>query len=243
MPTSDSQSDGSRHLGKGAPARKLGGQYRRPLTSQEAVLKEIRRAIMTRELKPGERVRQEDLAERLNVSRVPIREALRVLESEGHVTYEPHRGYTVTKLSVEELKELYLLRRLLETEATRRAVPRVDEELTEHLEALIAEMDELADAGKLLSYAEVNRDFHLLLFERAGMPRLYRLIEVLWQNSESYRSLFLNDPTWYEQAQQYHRAILDACKAKDVASAVAAQDEHRSKAIAGIVALLEEVRA
>ncbi len=197
---------------------------------------------MTRELKPGERVRQEDLAERLNVSRVPIREALRVLESEGHVTYEPHRGYTVTKLSVEELKEIYLLRRLLETEATRRAVPLVDEELTEHLEALTSEMDELADAGKLLGYAEINRNFHLLLFERAGMPRLYRLIEVLWQNSEAYRSLFLNDPTWYEQAQQYHRAILDACKAKDVARVVAAQDEHRSRAIAGIVALLEEVR-
>src|ERR671926_364153 len=114
--------------------KKTSPGYSRPPTSQEAVLGEIRRAIMSRELQPGERVRQEQLAERLNVSRVPVREALKVLEAEGQVTYQAHRGYTVVELSLAELEEIYLARRLLETETTRRAVPRVDADLTEHLE-------------------------------------------------------------------------------------------------------------
>ena len=107
--------------------------YSRPPTSQEAVLGEIRRAIMSRELQPGERVRQEQLAERLNVSRVPVREALKVLEAEGQVTYQAHRGYTVVALSLEELEEIYLARSLLEKEMTCRAVPKVDAGLIRHL--------------------------------------------------------------------------------------------------------------
>src|SRR5215218_10445562 len=122
-------------------------RYSRPPTSQEAVLREIRRAIMTRELKPGERVRQEELAERLNVSRVPVREALKVLEAEGQVTYQAHRGYTVVALSLEELEEIYLARRLLETEMTRSAVPKVDAGLIQHLEDCVTRMDEFAKAG------------------------------------------------------------------------------------------------
>jgi DNA-binding GntR family transcriptional regulator len=212
--------------------------YSRPPTSQEAVLREIRRAIMARELKPGERVRQEKLAGRLNVSRVPVREALKVLEAEGQVTYQPHRGYTVVALSSEELEEIYLIRRLLETEATRRAVPRVDAELIERLEALMGQMEELAEAGDVLRYAEANRDFHFVLFERAGLPRLYHMIEVLWRISEAYRGAIF-DYTWSKRAQKYHRAIIVACKAGDVAGTIAAQDEHRSDAIASITAFLK----
>src|SRR3712207_6891010 len=71
-------------------------------TAQDLVLREIRQAIMTRRLKPGQRIRQWDLADRLNVSSVPVREALKTLEAEGQVTYEPYRGYKVVELSVGE---------------------------------------------------------------------------------------------------------------------------------------------
>src|SRR4028118_2225495 len=161
--------------------------YSRPPTSQEAVLGEIRRAIMSRELQPGERVRQEQLAERLNVSRVLVREALKVLEAEGQVTYQAHRGYTVVALSLEELEEIYLARSLLEKEMTRRAVPKVDAGLIRHLESSIARMGDFADTGDVLGYAEANWDFHFALFERAGLSRIYRIVEVLWRVSEAYR--------------------------------------------------------
>ena len=86
----------------------------RPPTAQEAVLAEIRRLIVSGELAPGAPVRQEAVAERLGVSRVPVREALKVLEGEGHVVYAAHRGYVVAELSVDDLTEVYRLRELLE---------------------------------------------------------------------------------------------------------------------------------
>src|ERR687890_667813 len=158
--------------------KKTSPGYSRPPTSQEAVLGEIRRAIMSRELRAGERVRQEQLAERLNVSRVPVREALKVLEAEGQVTYQAHRGYTVVALSLEELEEIYLARSLLEKEMTRAAVPELSAEQIQHLESSVARMDNFADAGDVLGYAEANWDFHFALFGRAGLPRICRIIEV-----------------------------------------------------------------
>ncbi len=218
---------------------KISPGYSRPPTSQEAVLGEIRRAIMSRELQPGERVRQEQLAERLNVSRVPVREALKVLEAEGQVTYQAHRGYTVVALSLEELEEIYLARSLLEKEMTRRAVPKVDAGLIRHLESLIARMGDFADTGDVLGYAEANWNFHFTLFERAGLPRIYRIIEVLWRLSEAYRGAIFTS-TWLGRARKDHRRILEACKVGDVNETIIAQDEHRSNALARITAFLEK---
>lgn len=210
-----------------------------PLTARQVVLRQIRQEIMTRRLKPGERIGQDEIAKRLNVSRVPIREALTVLESEGQVTYQPHRGYTVAELSLEELEEIYLMRRLLETEAIGRAMDNIDEDFISRLEGLIREMDQLSEEDDLLGFTEANREFHLALFERAGLPRLFRMIEVLWQTSDAYRSVFFNDPASRHRAQQEHRKIVEACETKDGEALVAAMDEHRSNAIADLAVLLE----
>lgn len=203
------------------------------------MLQEIRQEIMTRRLKPGARIGQDEIAERLNVSRVPIREALTVLESEGQVTYQPHRGYTVAKLSLEELEEIYLMRRLLENEATTRAIDNLDDDFVSHLERLIREMDQLSEEDDLLGFTEANREFHLALFERAKLPRLFHMIEVLWQTSDSYRSVFFNDPASRLRAQQEHHQIVAACKARDAESLISAMEEHRSNAISDLRVLLE----
>ncbi len=189
---------------------------------------------MTRRLKPGQWIRQLDIASQLGVSSVPIREALSTLEAEGQVVHERHRGYKVVELSSEQLEEIYLARRLLESEATRRAVPKVDAELARLLDDSVAQMEHLAAIDDILRYSEANRDFHFLLFERAGLPRIFNMIKVLWQNSEAYRSL-IADPTWYKWAHEDHRKVLKACKARDVAGAIAAQDEHRQNALTKII--------
>ncbi len=214
--------------------------YRRPLTAQEAVLEELRRAIMARELKPGERIRQDAVAERLGVSRVPVREALKVLETEGQVAYEPHRGYKVTELDVTELEELYLMRRLLESEAIRHAVPKVDDPLLERLEDLMTQMAEADRANDLTAFIDLNRNFHLLLYERAGMPRLFQTIQVLWQNSDSYRSVFLNDPVARRRVQAEHRPLVEACRAGDVEAAIAVMDTHRNHAVNFLSSMLQD---
>ena len=86
------------------------------------------------ELRPGDRVRQEEIAERLGVSLAPVREALAVLEQEGQVTYLPRRGYTVAELALDEVREIYALRALLEERAARRALPLLDEDAVGRIE-------------------------------------------------------------------------------------------------------------
>ncbi|MBL8582662.1 MAG: GntR family transcriptional regulator, partial [Rhizobiaceae bacterium] len=100
----------------------------KPQTAQEAVLYELRRRIVSGEFEPGSQILQDALAEELGVSRVPVREALRTLEGEGQVSYEPHRGYFVVELDLNELVEIYRLRDLLEPEATAKAFPNITKE-------------------------------------------------------------------------------------------------------------------
>ncbi|HEX2182248.1 MAG TPA: GntR family transcriptional regulator, partial [Rubrobacteraceae bacterium] len=208
-------------------------------TAQDLVLREIRQAIMTRRLKPGQRIRQWDLADRLNVSSVPVREALKTLEAEGQVTYEPYRGYKVVELSVEQVEEIYLARGLLEREVTRRAVKKIDEPLVRRLEESLSRMDELAEAGDVLGYTEANREFHFLLFEQAGLPRISHMIDLLWQNSEAYRGLIFG-PEWSRRAYEDHLAILEACKAGDADRVIAAQERHKANAMETITRYLRD---
>lgn len=234
----EQQMDNLSQAGVGSPPEDR-GSFHRPLTSQEAVLREIRRAIMSRQLEPGERIRQWDVAKRLNVSSVPVREALKTLEAEGQVTYEPNRGYKVVQLSIEDVEEIYLMRRVLETEGTTQAMPKVNTELMRYLKHLVQKMDEFANIGDVLNYTEANSNFHLLLFEHAGLPRLYSLIEILWQNTEAYRGLIF-DLDWCVNAQQDHRALLEACSDRDVSRALEIQDRHRTHALSRITAFLKE---
>lgn len=194
--------------------------------------------IMSREIKPGEHVRQGEISERLQVSRLPIREALKVLEAEGQLTYQPHHGYTVAQFSMRELSEIYRMRQLLESELLRRSAPEADNDLIERLDALINEMQSLSESEDLLRFTEANREFHTSIFEHADMPQFMRVVKLLWQVSDSYRSLFFNDPSSRGRVQREHRRIVEACRSGDGEEAVAAMNEHRSNAIADLAAVL-----
>jgi len=212
--------------------------FQTPPTAQEAVLAELRRLLVTGELAPGAPVRQEALAERLGVSRVPLREALKVLEGEGHVVYARHRGYVVAELSVEDLVEVYRLRELLEAEAIRVATPRVT---PSHLEALQAASDavEVADRdGDVAEITAANRAFHFLLFDAAGMPRLSRTLRQLWDATDVYRSVYFAEAANRERVHGEHAALLAALRRGDAKSAVRIQAEHRAHSVAAVTAAL-----
>src|SRR6202000_2634772 len=100
----------------------------RPGTVAQHAVEGLRRALTSGELAPGDKVRQEEIADALGVSLSPVREALAVLEQEGQVTYLPRRGYFVTELDVDDLREIYDLRALLEDRAVRRTLPLLDDE-------------------------------------------------------------------------------------------------------------------
>jgi DNA-binding GntR family transcriptional regulator len=205
--------------------------FRRPPTAQEAVLEALRRAIGTGELPPGQQIRQEALAEAYGVSRVPLREALKILEGEGQVTYEPHRGYFVTELSVTDLIEVYRIRTLLESEAVRVGVPRLSEEDIERAADAVADCEAAAARGDLTAMTAANRRLHFGLVEAARMPRLARLVRVLWDATDAYRSVYYGDGANRDAVNAEHRAVLDAVRRRDVEEVVRLLDVHREHAV------------
>jgi len=212
----------------------------RPPTAQEAVLAEIRRLIVSGELAPGAPVRQEAVAERLGVSRVPVREALKVLEGEGHVVYAAHRGYVVAELSVDDLVEVYRLRELLEAEAIRVAVPRLTDVDIEAIASAARDVDTAGRRGDLAEMTAHNREFHFLLFDAAGMPRLSRTLRQLWDATDVYRAVYFAGTGNRARVHHDHARLLDALRARDVRAAIAAQKAHRDASVDAVTAAITD---
>jgi len=203
-------------------------------TAAETVLHELRSALAVGRLLPGQQLVQEDLAEDLGVSRVPIREALKILEGEGHVTYHPNRGYFVTELSADDLIELYRLRQILEAEALAQAVLEVSDADIADIEAILEQVEQAADSGDVERLTEANRAFHFSIIELSGMNRLSRLIRQLWDASDIYRTVYFRDPVNRERVHSEHREIIDALKARDAQALIGAQNSHREQAVAAL---------
>jgi DNA-binding GntR family transcriptional regulator len=212
--------------------------FRRPPTAQEAVLAALRAAIASGELRPGDQVRQDALAGRFGVSRVPLREALKILEGEGAVTYQPHRGYFVAELSVDDLTEVYRIRELLEEEAVRAAVPRLTDEDVERLADLVDDCERAGRDGDVTAMTTANRRLHFALYEAADRPRLVRLVRILWDATDVYRSLYYSDAESRTRVEDEHRAMLAAVRRRDADAAVRLLADHRDHAVAHIRSLL-----
>ena len=212
--------------------------FERPPTAQEAVLVALRHSIVTGELRPGEQVRQEALATRYGVSRVPLREALKILEGEGLVAYRPRRGYFVTELSLADLLEVYRIRELLETEAVRVALPRLtDADLAELADA-VADCERAGREADVTAMTAHNRRLHFVIYRAAGMVRLERQIRILWDATDVYRSLYYASAADRAAVEVEHRAILAAVLAGDVELTTDLLDEHRGSAVSRLRDLL-----
>lgn len=200
-------------------------------TAQQHAVDALRRLIVAGELAPGARVNQEELAARIGVSVGPVREALRVLEQEGQLTYLPRRGYFVTELRLADLEEIYALRQLLEAQAARHALPTLDEEARERIRTAARECSEAAAAGDVSAELAANRRFHFGIMEAPDQPHALRLIKLLWDSTEAYRALYYNAPEERERSLQAHDRILAAIDATDSDELVTELDAHRRRAL------------
>lgn len=209
-----------------------------PATTQQHVLAWLRRAIVAGELRPGQKVAQDAVAAQTGVSVVPVREALGVLESEGQLTYLPRRGYYVTELRIEDLVEIYELRRLLEARAVRHALGGFDAEALERLERAARDCVRAGAAGEIAVELEANRRLHFALFEAPGQPHLLRVIRGLWDATEPYRALYYNDELERDAAGAAHERILDAVRARALERLIAELDAHRDRALAVLRGIL-----
>lgn len=215
-----------------------GQGFERPPTAQEAVLVALRQAIVSGDLRPGEQVRQEALAERFGVSRVPLREALKILEGEGSVAYVPRRGYFVTELSLADLLEVYRIREILEAEAVRVGLPEMTDADVAEVSDAVDDCERASRDGDLVAMTAANRRLHFGLFAAAGMPRLERQIRILWDATDLYRSVYYGEAANRGAVEAEHRAILAAVRVRDVNQVVALLDEHRDHAVDHIRTLL-----
>jgi DNA-binding GntR family transcriptional regulator len=200
-------------------------------TAPQHALDGLRHMIVTGDLRPGQRVAQEEVAGRLGVSIAPVREALRTLEQEGQVTYLPRRGYFITALEIDDLQEIYELRAILEARAARRALDALDEAALTRMELVAQDYADAARRGDVPSELDANRRFHFAILESPEQPHTLRLIRLLWDSTETYRALYYNSPAERQESIGAHDRILDALRARDADRLVAELDAHRDRAL------------
>ena len=192
-------------------------------TRQEVVTARLREAILRGYFKPGQKVDQNEIAHQLQVSRSPIREALRTLAAERLVEIIPHHGVRVTELSVEELEEILLLRGILEGMAARLAVPQLEAERIKTLETILEELEPTTDLDR---WIELNDRFHQTIYEAAHRPRLLALIISLRNTVAPYIRQYIATSAHMRDAAASHRQILQACVERDSGWVEQATQEH-----------------
>jgi len=186
----------------------------------------LEEAILEGDLKPGERLRAEALAQRFGTSRTPIREALLQLEAQGLVDVEPNRGAVVRSFDRDDLFDLYQVRALLEPRAAALAARTISAADIERLDAL-CEAEDLIVA---------NEDFHRIILEAAGSARLIDAMRAATGIPRAFRSVFWHDERQREESMMCHRRLVAAFRTRDADLAEAVMRMH----ILGAIAFLEE---
>ncbi|HEX5582362.1 GntR family transcriptional regulator [Gaiella sp.] len=190
-----------------------------PLTRSagEAAADVIRRAILDGTLFPGQRLTEEGLARDLKTSRTPVREALRVLKTEGLVVSTPYHGSTVRAYEIHDLDDMYQLRALLEGHAARRAAPRIDEEgvakLRESTDRLVALGD--ATDENVAQIVSENVFFHTTILELAGSQRLAEMVRKVIELPLIYKSYHWYSPEQKRLSEHAHRQLVDVLSSGD----------------------------
>jgi DNA-binding GntR family transcriptional regulator len=192
----------------------------------ERAMEGIRKLIGTRRLLPGEKIRQEVLAEQLGVSRSPLREALRTLQSVGIVTYEANRGYVVTRLSVDGLRQIYRMRDILEQEVLKTLRKPTKPELRD-LRSANQQIASAISSRDIPAMAEANRAFHFGLFALSPLDLFQREIRRLWDSSDQYRATYLWMPETRTRIVGEHNDMLTALENGDLKRLVRLADAHR----------------
>ena len=184
-------------------------------TLREKILETIRDAILKGSLKPGERVSEPELAERFGISRTPIREAFRQLESEGYLEVIPRKGAVVASLSERDVIEFYAIKSILEGHAARIAAERMTERDLERLETINTKLQQIAADGDIKSFFRVHNEFHELFIKASGNDKLIELINQLVLKFNRLRLASLAQPGRMDISVQEHRKIIEAFRRHD----------------------------
>lgn len=209
------------------------------------VSERLRALILTGEYGPEERLIEEQLAERLGVSRTPVRQALTLLEAEGLVELAPNRGATVRSFTVADVWDIYDLRAVLEGHAARRAAGRIQGDEVGRLRELAAQMEGLAGRfedheQEIRALVALNQEFHGAVVEASRNKRLFRLINRTVEIPLMFKAFFWYTPHERVISNHYHRQILHALEDGDADRAEIVMREHVYEGRDFVIAALEE---
>ncbi|NOX22566.1 MAG: GntR family transcriptional regulator [Actinobacteria bacterium] len=204
----------------------------RPPSMQEWVVTSVRRLLLQGELRPGQRVNQGDLAARLGVSPVPVREALQVLSSSGLLKSEPGRGFWVPEPNSSDVAEIDLLARLLEHEALMRGIPVITDDEIALMQDLYAELVSLENSDDMVRKAQVHRELHFVPFRSAGLHILEADLARYWDHIDHHRVLYMfKDGDRAREALHQHESVIAACQTGDPEEVIRVMDIHRNFAM------------
>lgn len=193
------------------------------VSTADEIVEHIRQAILRGELQSHSQLPQDKIAAELGVSKVPVREALAELKSEGLITYKANRGAFVTSLTATAAKEIYLMRGALEQLALEQAIPKLSKVDIARAESALLMID-AEDRPQM--WAELNWEFHAALYQPAQMPHLMTTIKTLHINVGRYLVLYLDKMDFQEKSQAEHRALLAACIVGDTKQAIETLRQH-----------------
>ncbi|MFV1463731.1 MULTISPECIES: GntR family transcriptional regulator [unclassified Phaeobacter] len=212
-------------------------------TLPDVIAADLRERILSGELAEGEPIRQEALAEEYDVSRMPVREALKRLDAEGLVLFANNRGATVTKHSLREIAEIFDLRILVEVDLFRRSIPAMTSTDFARCSQILDEMDASYDADDVATWGALNHRYHSALYAAAGRKLTNEMLQGLSLHSDRFVRMHLSVMKQREPAKAEHRDLLALAQARNVEAACDALTRHISRTKEELLALVAENRS
>lgn len=213
------------------PGRKSLGQH---------VFESLKQAIIRGEVAPGDRLVESRLADALDISRTPVREAIHKLEREGLLRKLPKGGFAVVSFSREDIEETFGIRCVLETYAAKLVAQNYTEEDLLSLEEKIREFQRFLDIGELDELPRINTEFHSLFYALSRSPKLIKMINDLRDQIFRFRRILLKKDKWAETSNQDHRKMLDAIREGDAARVERVVKQHIERGQRIVLSALEQ---
>lgn len=208
-------------------------------SASELIFEALREAIAQGDVKEGEALRQDHIARLFNVSRIPVREALTRLEEQGLVSTQRYRGAVVSTLSIDEIREIFEFRALLEPEVLRHSVARMSDEALAQAKGFAAAFATETDGAR---WGELNRRFHYSLYEASNRPYHLQTIGTTLDRVDRYSRAQLVLTDGMARARREHEAILQACIERDSEAAAQLTRQHILGASDSLIDLLNRTR-
>lgn len=191
----------------------------------EQIVQGLEEKILEGTLRPGERIVEGNLCQALGVSRSPVREAFRILESKGFVTSEPRKGISIARVDPREAEDIYLIRANLESLATYLAVKKQNPAVLNKLKKLNDQMVPVAARKNVSAYFDLNLQFHQTLIEACENRRLIDLIDNFSKQTIRYRLETMSLPQWMNLSLAHHQALIESFESGDAKRAESIRKE------------------